>query len=181
MLSQHLQRGLTCHKQRLTSCGLADPYSECRNPAQIYKKVTLVRLACSTSSLGCCCALSAVLACSATAAAAAVQAGKLGPGVLRQAACVQGIRPAALQRVRQPGLAELISLCIAPQRERPHAKKLLKHAYFSSIREVRRACSCTYPGHLQVEPRDSNLSALLAGNACYCCCCCLFCWLQEGV
>ena len=67
---------------------------------------------------------------------------KLHPLVLHQAGMLQGIRPAALQRVRQPGLAELISLCIAPRAERPEAKKLLKHPYFSSIREVRHQGLC---------------------------------------
>ena len=60
---------------------------------------------------------------------------------------LQGIRPAALQRVHQQGLAEMIALCIAPQKERPHAKKLLKHPYFASIREVsprtvKATCDC---------------------------------------
>ena len=78
---------------------------------------------------------------------------KLPPPVLHKANVLQGIRPAALQRVRQPGLAELISVCIAPRGERPEAKKLLKHPYFSSIREV---CSpglcCVFPGAVCCKP-----------------------------
>ena len=77
---------------------------------------------------------------------------------------LQGIRPAALQRVHQQGLAELIALCIAPQKERPHAKKLLKHPYFASIREVRPQAP------RQDKPRPgTSLPASLAWSPGHCC------------
>lgn len=48
---------------------------------------------------------------------------------------LQGIRPAALQKVVSQDLAEFVSLCICPIGERPHARQLLKHPYFDSIRQ----------------------------------------------
>ena len=48
---------------------------------------------------------------------------------------VQGVRPASLQRVSSQDLAEFISRCIAPIQERPHARQLLKHPYFDSVRQ----------------------------------------------
>ena len=47
---------------------------------------------------------------------------------------MQGVRPASLQKVTCPDLAEFISLCISPSIERPHARQLLKHHYFDAIR-----------------------------------------------
>ena len=47
----------------------------------------------------------------------------------------QGVRPAALQKVRSQELAEFIAVCIGPRQERPKARQLLKAPYFDSIRE----------------------------------------------
>ncbi|KAI3428748.1 hypothetical protein D9Q98_007570 [Chlorella vulgaris] len=63
------------------------PYSECKNAAQIYRKVSL------------------------------------------------GVRPAGLQKVASPQLAEFINLCISARESRPRARQLLKHPYFDSIRK----------------------------------------------
>ena len=51
----------------------------------------------------------------------------------------QGIRPAALQKVTSQDLAEFISVCISPIAQRPHARQLLKHSFFDSIRCCRSA------------------------------------------
>ena len=48
---------------------------------------------------------------------------------------VQGVRPAALQKVRSQELAEFIAVCIRSRNERPRARQLLKAPYFDSIRE----------------------------------------------
>lgn len=48
---------------------------------------------------------------------------------------MQGVRPAALQKVRSQELAEFIAVCIRPRNERPRARQLLKAPYFDSIRE----------------------------------------------
>lgn len=48
---------------------------------------------------------------------------------------LQGVRPAALQKVRSQELAEFIAVCIRARNERPRARQLLKAPYFDSIRE----------------------------------------------
>jgi WNK lysine deficient protein kinase len=48
---------------------------------------------------------------------------------------VQGVRPAGLQKVASPQLAEFINLCISARESRPRARQLLKHPYFDSIRK----------------------------------------------
>jgi len=48
---------------------------------------------------------------------------------------LQGVRPAALQKVSSNELAEFIAVCIQPKGERPRARQLLKAPYFDSIRE----------------------------------------------
>jgi WNK lysine deficient protein kinase len=44
------------------------------------------------------------------------------------------VRPAGLQKVASPQLAEFINLCISPRDARPRARQLLKHSFFDSIR-----------------------------------------------
>ena len=46
----------------------------------------------------------------------------------------QGVRPAGLQKVGSPELAEFINVCISARDSRPRARQLLKHPYFDSIR-----------------------------------------------
>lgn len=46
------------------------------------------------------------------------------------------MRPAALQKVASPQLAELINVCISPREQRPRSRQLLKHPYFDSIRQA---------------------------------------------
>lgn len=49
----------------------------------------------------------------------------------------QGVRPKALERVTNRGLAEFILHCIQPLETRPKSRQLLKHHYFNSIRAER--------------------------------------------
>ena len=53
---------------------------------------------------------------------------------------LQGVRPAALQKVRSKELAEFVAVCIQPKGERPRARQLLKAPYFDSIREKAVRC-----------------------------------------
>ena len=55
-------------------------------------------------------------------------------------AMLQGVRPAALQKVSSGELAEFIAVCIQPKGERPRARQLLKAPYFDSIREKAVRC-----------------------------------------
>ncbi len=55
--------------------------------------------------------------------------------VLAAVLCLQGVRPAGLQKVASPELTEFINLCISPREARPRARQLLKHPYFDSIRK----------------------------------------------
>lgn len=65
------------------------PYCECKNPAQIYKKVT------------------------------------------------QGLPPASLEKVHSEELRSFIELCICPDPlRRPHARQLLKHPFFDSVKTM---------------------------------------------
>lgn len=52
---------------------------------------------------------------------------------------LQGILPAGLARVPTGELAEFISVCIAPRKQRPRARHLLKHPYFHTIRAEKAA------------------------------------------
>ena len=97
------------------------PYSECRNAAQIYRKVSLVgpRLYVTVCLHPRCCAI-------------------LDMQDFRLTLCVwhaQGVRPAGLARVPTQELADFISTCIESKpHKRPRARQLLKHPYFASIR-----------------------------------------------
>lgn len=93
------------------------PYAECKNAAQIYRKVSLV------SSVIC----------------AGLFAGTALTMFARHACCsyfyvVQGVRPAGLQNVTNQELADFINVCISLREKRPRSRMLLKHPYFDSIR-----------------------------------------------
>ena len=71
----------------------------------------------------------------------------------------QGIRPASLQKVTCQDLAEFIALCISPIVDRPHARQLLKHNYFDSVRHNAGALKL---GMCALAPAGGSTAELLA-------------------
>jgi serine/threonine protein kinase len=120
------------------------PYAECRNAAQIYRKVTSVR-----ARLFCLLLASHQPSCHS----AHVSKDQLMQCNMPVPICcwmrqhplhanqvhihmyAQGVRPAALGMVSSRELADFIAVCISPKDERPRSRQLLKHPYFDSIRE----------------------------------------------
>ena len=127
------------------------PYAECRNAAQIYRKVTLVSAShiCLFHRSDFKRQLWAVLRCHFAALQALLeQQLKLeatsgltmrwcSPELMVRGCpqCLQGVRPAGLANVPSRELAEFIAICIRTKDERPRSRQLLKHPYFDSIRE----------------------------------------------
>jgi hypothetical protein len=118
------------------------PYAECKNAAQIYRKVSLVSAKRERERVQ-----SESWAASQPASQPIGKAAFEGKSCLllltsacrppRRAplpSCLQGVRPAGLQKVASPQLAEFINLCISPRDARPRARQLLKHSFFDSIR-----------------------------------------------
>ena len=138
------------------------PYAECKNAAQIYRKVSLVS--------GCGCGWSAessweeqALRCLPPLPPPPLLASRLADLALTcPAPCLgpscppQGVRPAGLQKVVSQELAEFIKVCISPRESRPRARQLLKHPYFDSIRRDKALASSR---------SDAALAASGAGDA----------------
>jgi serine/threonine protein kinase len=131
------------------------PYCECRNAAQIYKKVTQVRLgrgvlhAWGTSQLllaHWCYKRQPLLSPTISLAAASIRRlhchhacvdGRLWALMYCCVCflCAQGVLPAGLEKVKSQELQEFITQCIAHDPDsRPDTRQLLKHPFFESIR-----------------------------------------------
>ena len=87
------------------------PYSECKNPAQIFKKVTSVSETIPTS----------IVMCHPLAFFA--------DNTFHADLLNQGIKPASLDKVSDPLTKEFINKCLVPVQDRLSAKELLKDSF----------------------------------------------------
>lgn len=91
------------------------PYIECKNPAQIYKKVTSVRIPVFLIIFQ-----------------FYWLVGQLKNCYILQYVAVQGIKPASLGKVTDPEVKSFIEKCLVPASQRLPAKELLKDPFLQS-------------------------------------------------
>eukprot|EP00967_Tisochrysis_lutea_P018595 scaffold21067_cov18-Tisochrysis_lutea.AAC.2 len=150
------------------------PYNECKNAAQIYKKVTMVRVLWSVAHSGTwayswmqtyyplhSCVQQLLIMGAAPVHASTPYS---SPTWFALAAAWQGVYcsgapPAGLEAVQNQELRQFIELCIQHDAEaRPEARQLLKSPFFESIRTGRLSC----PGfkgitqHASLHPCSDN-------------------------
>jgi WNK lysine deficient protein kinase len=143
------------------------PYAECRNAAQIYKKVTQVGRGGGPRGRG-------------TPAAAGPEAGAparrlqtrsrrardpLNGSFPPHTTSPQGIHPVGLDKVAHQELQDFIKLCIGHNSDaRPEARQLLKHPFFDSVR-AGKACAAPERPLALPEPAGAPGGPPVAGRA----------------